>query len=446
MRKAGLLLLALACASVSVPCALAADDHDHEHDHDEDECAESNERLREVLEEIAGDLNPASDIPESVNSEATFQVFACTNDSFSVYMDSQAFLGVPLNDSLFDSCSSEHAEDFDEDFCEIPVCEDGELVIEHFEGCCSAVLVDGAAVAEHECEVSDVLPEEITSQMWGKGIAAGILSALASIAGVAIVIVSRGRISEPVLDSMSAFATGLLLSFVLAHLLPEAVEEASYTWRQGACFLGGIASALFMQIALPTVKREISSSGAIMSQEDFEAAKENSTGSKIVSYPLIANVVIGDGMCNLTDGLIIGTAFAFCSESNLGWITLAAILLHEIPQEVVDFVVLLSAGLSIKMAIFYNFLSSLLAVLGVVIALALSGEISVEGQGLVLLYGAGYIIFVSLSTLVPKVFDEGLDKKVLFFRFGLFIIGAVLIGLTNLYHIHCHADHDDHDH
>ena len=80
-------------------------------------------------------------------------------------------------------------------------------------------------------------------------------------------------------------------------------------------------------------------------------------------------VIFGDGVHNLADGLAIGAAFADGYMSGLS--TSLAILCHELPHEIGDFAMLLKAGMTVRQAVFYNVLSSVLALLGMVAGLLL---------------------------------------------------------------------------
>ena len=80
-------------------------------------------------------------------------------------------------------------------------------------------------------------------------------------------------------------------------------------------------------------------------------------------------VIFGDGIHNLADGLAIGAAFADGYMS--GFSTSLAILCHELPHEIGDFAMLLKAGMTIRQAVFYNVLSSVLAFLGMIVGLLL---------------------------------------------------------------------------
>ncbi|KAI1696046.1 ZIP zinc transporter domain-containing protein [Ditylenchus destructor] len=74
------------------------------------------------------------------------------------------------------------------------------------------------------------------------------------------------------------------------------------------------------------------------------------------------SVLVGDSIHNFCDGIII--AAAFLADHHLGWVTAMAIIAHEIPQEVGDYIVLLNAGFSRRKALFFNAVSGMAAVVG----------------------------------------------------------------------------------
>lgn len=133
--------------------------------------------------------------------------------------------------------------------------------------------------------------------------------------------------------------------------------------------------------------------------------------------------LVGDALHNFIDGLII--AGTFLTDVNLGLITSLVIALHEIPQEIGDFGVLLYAGFSRKKALILNLLIALVAVLGGLIGYSLAPfrEILVKFS---LPMAAGGFIYIAASDLMPELKKEkSLKKSVvsfLFFIFGLIII------------------------
>jgi zinc and cadmium transporter len=113
--------------------------------------------------------------------------------------------------------------------------------------------------------------------------------------------------------------------------------------------------------------------------------------------------LIGDGIHNFIDGLII--AGSYLVNIPLGIATTIAVILHEVPQELADFGVLLYAGFSKWKAVMFNFLSATIAILGAIVGLILgaNGELFVQ---LILPFAAGGFIYIAGSNLIPELHKE----------------------------------------
>jgi len=111
-------------------------------------------------------------------------------------------------------------------------------------------------------------------------------------------------------------------------------------------------------------------------------------------------ILIGDGMHNFTDGILI--AAAFLANPQLGIVTGVAIIAHEIPQEIGDFIVLLNAGFSRVRAYVFNLLCSLLAVLGGVLGYATLDRAS-DLIPYVLVFASSGFIYIAVSDLMPQM-------------------------------------------
>ncbi|KYN40696.1 Zinc transporter foi [Trachymyrmex septentrionalis] len=110
-------------------------------------------------------------------------------------------------------------------------------------------------------------------------------------------------------------------------------------------------------------------------------------------------VVMGDGLHNFTDGMAIGAAFS----ANIagGFSTAIAVLCHELPHELGDFAVLLKAGMSTKQAVFYNLLSSVLCLLGMIGGILL-GSTS-DATSWIFAVAAGIFIYIALVDMIPEL-------------------------------------------
>jgi zinc and cadmium transporter len=111
-------------------------------------------------------------------------------------------------------------------------------------------------------------------------------------------------------------------------------------------------------------------------------------------------ILIGDGLHNFTDGILV--AAAFLADPSLGLITALAIIAHEIPQEIGDFIVLLNAGFTRTRAYIYNLLCSLMAVVGGVLGYLTLDRAS-DLIPYVLVFASSGFIYIAVSDLMPQM-------------------------------------------
>jgi zinc and cadmium transporter len=203
-----------------------------------------------------------------------------------------------------------------------------------------------------------------------------------------------------------AFSAGTLLAGGLMHLLAESLESLE---QNTAFIILLIGFSLFF----------------IM--EKFFYWHHCHEGVCEV-HPYTSLILIGDGLHNFIDGIVIGVSFIVSLE--FGIITTILIITHEIPQELADFGVLVQGGLKVKRALTLNLFSQLTAVLGGLIGYMLSG---VEGFIPYLLpFAAGGFIYISTSDLIPELHKEYSKKRSIlsfaFFLMGLsFMVGTKLL-------------------
>lgn len=153
------------------------------------------------------------------------------------------------------------------------------------------------------------------------------------------------------------------------------------------------------------------------------------TGTQGHTHPFAVMNLVGDAVHNLIDGLIIGASYLVSIE--VGIATTIAVLLHEIPQEIGDFGVLIHGWFSVKKALFVNFFTALTAIVWLVIALSLGHF--VEGINEFLAPVAiGMFIYIAWSDLIPEMHKETNRKQSLgqlvFFVAGIGIMALLLIG------------------
>ncbi|WP_324778835.1 ZIP family metal transporter [Thiobacillus sedimenti] len=193
----------------------------------------------------------------------------------------------------------------------------------------------------------------------------------------------------PVLVS---YAIGALLGAALLEVLPEAVEMGGDVKTVAQALLGGIL--LFFLLEKLVLWRHCHDEGC-------EAHVAHDHGHDHGRSGLM--ITVGDTFHNFVDGIII--AGAFLVDFRLGVITALAIIAHEIPQEIGDFLILLHSGYTRGQALALNVLTGVATVLGALVGyFALS---KLQGWTPVLLGLAGAsMLYVALSDLIP-----GLHKR-----------------------------------
>ncbi|HET6780793.1 MAG TPA: ZIP family metal transporter [bacterium] len=206
-----------------------------------------------------------------------------------------------------------------------------------------------------------------------------------------LVLVWQQRLFQRLHLYLVAFAAGALIATALFDLLPEAMEgvEASGTSPETPFMWTAAAIAIFFVFEK-----------SLHWYHDHTGHGPEGKVTKAV-VPLIT---LGDGLHNFIDGALI--AAATLASPQLGLLTAVAVFLHEIPQEVGDFSVLIFGGLSRGTAILYNLLSAAAAYLGAFATLILSsGATSSLTMPLVALT-AGAFLFIALGELLPELIHK----------------------------------------
>ena len=216
-------------------------------------------------------------------------------------------------------------------------------------------------------------------------LAGGLLSVLIA-AALTVSVLSR------VVQHLVSLSTGVLLGTALLDLLPEAFESRSASPQAlFATLLGGLMFFFLLE------KAELYRHGHHHEGDEHHhhhGFDEQQAGRGGWS------VLIGDSIHNFCDGIII--AAAFLVDVRLGVVTSLAIIAHEIPQEVGDYVVLLNAGFSRGKALFYNALSGLAAVVGGVLGYYVVGPWEALFPYL-LVVAASSFIYVAVADLIPQL-------------------------------------------
>lgn len=235
-----------------------------------------------------------------------------------------------------------------------------------------------------------------------------VIISLISLIGIFTISIKESTIKKYIFIFVS-LAIGALLGDAFIHLLPEAIEE-----------IGNVSSALTLVMAGIFVFFIIEKFLHWHHHQDDSEEKH--------VRPVGKMILVSDGFHNFLDGIIIGASYMISIP--VGIATTIAVLLHEIPQEIGDFGVLLHAGYSKAKALFLNFLSALIAVLGVLLVF-IFGDV-VENMSVYLLaIATGGFIYIALSDLIPELHHHENTKQD--FIHTLIQIVVALIGVGLMY-------------
>lgn len=222
------------------------------------------------------------------------------------------------------------------------------------------------------------------------------MSTIAWISGAAIVggavsiaIAALFALSAPAswVPALVSFAVGALLGAVFLEILPHAIGSAGNVQALLATVLGGILGFFVLEKLVLWRHCHV---------EDCEAHDPHADPGDHGRSGLM--IMIGDGFHNFVDGILI--AAAFMEGTELGVVTAAAIIAHEIPQEIGDFVILLHSGYSRLAAIALNLLSSFAMLAGALLAYFVLHSAR-QWIGTVLALAAASMIYVAVADLIP---------------------------------------------
>lgn len=234
---------------------------------------------------------------------------------------------------------------------------------------------------------------------------------LISFVGV-LILFFKEKILSKVLLFFVAFSAGALIGGAFLHLIPEAVEMTNES--------GGDMINIFLYLIFGFLFFYILEE-FIFWHHHHTIHCEECPGIKPFSYLIL----LSDSVHNFIDGLII--AGAFVVSFPLGIATTLAVISHEIPQEIGDFATLVYGGIKKTKALFLNFASGLIAVLGGIIGFFLSGSIG-SFSVFLLVFASGNFIYIAASDLMPEIRSHAKEKKSLNY-FLLFVLGICFMFL-----------------
>lgn len=213
-----------------------------------------------------------------------------------------------------------------------------------------------------------------------------------------------------------SYATGALLGAAFLSLLPEAIKEfpdsvtATFSW-----LLVGFILFFLLEKYL------------IWHHHGHGHEKDEHPHQHQV-YPSL--IIVGDAIHNFIDGMVI--AAAFLVNPALGATTAVAVLVHELPQEIGDFSILIHGGMSRRRTALWNVLGALISPLGAIFAL-LVAQTNVKLEMPLLGLAAGMFIYIAAADLVPEI-QRAKKVSTTIIQLILLVVGIMTIyGVGNLF-------------
>ena len=244
---------------------------------------------------------------------------------------------------------------------------------------------------------------------------------LGTVLSLALAALVAFRIRASWISTLVSYAVGAMLGAVFLDLLPHLFEETRNPGRTAAFILFGILAFFALEKMLLWRHHHHHS------EEEQAEAEEQMRHEGHDHGRAGWMIIFGDSFHNFTDGVII--AGAFLADVKLGVVTSLAIIAHEIPQEIGDFLVVLHSGFSKRKALLWNVISGMASVLGGLIAyFALSHVTSWIPE--ILAFAAASMIYIAVADLIP-----GLHKKTALSD-SLMQIGFIFLGIASIWLIH----------
>ena len=206
---------------------------------------------------------------------------------------------------------------------------------------------------------------------------------------------------KKILLYMVSFSAGALFGDVFIHLLPEIIEQVGFSLKISIYVMVGIGFFFIIEKFIHWRHCHI-------------------PHSKEHIHPFAMMNLLGDGVHNFIDGIIIGASYL--ASIPVGIATTIAVILHEIPSEIGDFGVLLHGGFSKGKALFFNFVTALTAIVGALVSLIIGSYVE-NITTFLIPFAAGGFIYIAGSDLIPELHKE-VDVKKSLLQFISIVLGV----------------------
>jgi zinc and cadmium transporter len=250
--------------------------------------------------------------------------------------------------------------------------------------------------------------------VWLLSLGSVCLVSLVSLVGLATLSVSETGMRR-LASLLVSFAVGALLGDAFIHLIPQAFTKDEATLQPSLLILAGMLVFFVVE--------------KLLRHEHGLLHRHHHPGGN--ARPELAAVnILGDVIHNFIDGVLIAASYLVSPTLGVG--TTFAVLLHEIPQELGDFGILIHSGLTVRQAVLFNLASASVAVLGAIAALAWGVVSGTVVTTILIPVTAGGFVYIAAADLIPELQHDrsgrGLLSQVSLMLLGMGIMGVLALG------------------
>jgi len=244
--------------------------------------------------------------------------------------------------------------------------------------------------------------------VWLYSLISVFIISIIPLAGLLILKIDIEKLRK-ILIYLVSFSAGALLGDAFIHLLPSLIEKNEYNSVAALYILFGILIFFILE--------------KFVHWQHCHAPL-----TKTHVHPFAYMNLVGDGLHNFIDGLIIAASYLVSIPAGIA--TTIAVVLHEIPQEMGDIGIMIYAGFSRMKAIMLHFLTGLVAILGTILGLSVS-KFFVNSEVFLISIAIGGFVYIAGSDLIPELHKETNTKKsaiqIISFIIGILIMLSLLL-------------------
>lgn len=240
------------------------------------------------------------------------------------------------------------------------------------------------------------------------------------------------------LEPMISFAAGTLLAMALLHLLPEAQDGLMDQGLSHESLFALLLTGLLLFFVLEKLALFRHSH-----HHEHDGHEHHHGHDKAEAGAGGWMILVGSGVHNFTDGLLI--AAAFLTSVPLGWFAALTIGLHEIMHKLSDYAVLLNAGFSKKRSLMYIFACGMTAVLGGILGFFVLSDLQ-SWVPYVLVLSASAFLYISVADLIPQINQHKGDWRRSLLQTVMLLLGVGLVWVLTQGHQHAGHEHVDAPH